>query len=267
MPLDFGPHPDVVFDRAPLMTVLTQVRFPPVLSLLSQAGVTGFQAALRHDYPTLLPPERTANVALTDTAVGVEASAPVWRLTTEQRDWTVGLAVDFVSLETKAYAGIDKFLARLAAVLKALRATVRPADSLRIGLRKVNAIRSPDSVDTRSLIGRVREEMLGVLAVERFPAPILGAFSQLVFEDGLNRLVIRYGANTPAEGELEFIIDSDYFTDQPYTVDADDSMLGLLRHFSEGTTSFFHWALEDAYKNSLGPRPRGEQRASDDAPR
>jgi uncharacterized protein (TIGR04255 family) len=254
--LDFGPHPDVVYDHAPLVTVLTQIRFPPILSLLSQAGATGFQAALRRDYPVLLPAERTANVAMSQTAVDVEASAPVWRLTNEQRDWTVGVAVDMVSLETKSYAGTDDFLERFAHVLKALRATLRPAESIRIGLRKVNAIQAPDSVDTRSLLGLVRPEMLGPLSVERFPAPIAGAFSQLVFEDGLNRLIIRYGANKPAEDRLEFIIDSDYSTDQPHQVDADDSMLGLLRHFSAGATSFFHWAVEDDYKNTLGPRPR-----------
>ena len=257
MPLDFGPHPDVVYDRAPLMTVLTQIRFPPVLSLLSQVGVTGFQAALRREYPTLLPAERSANVAVTDSGVGVEATAPVWRLTNDQRNWTVGLAVDFVSLETSSYVGIDDFLLRLARVLAALRATVRPAESLRIGLRKVNAIQAPSGSDTYSLVGRVRREMLGVLGVERFPAPIAGAFSQLVFDDGLNHLVIRYGAK-PADEKLQFIIDSDYSTNQPYKVEADESMLGLLRHFSEGTTSFFHWALEDDFRQSLGPRPRGE---------
>jgi uncharacterized protein (TIGR04255 family) len=196
--------------------------------------------------------------------VGVEASAPVWRLTDGAHEWTVGLAVDFVSLETKTYTGIDDFLERLTAVLKALRATVRPAESIRIGLRKVNAVPSPDNKDTRSLVGMVRQEMLGVLAVEHFPAPISGAFSQLVFEDSLHRLVIRYGANKPTENELEFIIDSDYFTDQPYTIEAAEPLLGLLRHFSDGTTSFFHWALEDRYKESLGPRPRGG--ALDDAP-
>lgn len=256
MPLDFGPHPDVVYDHAPLVTVLTQIRFPPVLSLLSQAGVTGFQAALRRDYPTLLPAERTANVAMSSTAVDVEASAPVWRLTNKQRDWTVGLAVDFVSLETRSYAGTDDFLHRFSQVLKALRATIRPAESIRIGLRKVNAIRSPDNSDSRSLLGRVRPEMLGPLAVEHFPAPISGAFSQLVFEDGINMLVIRYGANKPADDRLEFIIDSDYSTDQPHSIDADEAMLALLRHFSAGSTSFFHWALDDEYKKTLGPRPR-----------
>jgi uncharacterized protein (TIGR04255 family) len=256
VPLDFGPHPDVVYDRAPLMTVLTQVRFPPVLSLLSRAGVTGFQEALRREYPVLLPPERVANVSMTDASVGVEASPPVWRMTDSENSWTVGLAVDFFSLETSAYLGIDDFLTRFQRILKALRATVRPAESLRIGLRKVNSISAPDVADTRSLVGMVREEMLGVLAVEKFPAPIAGAFSQLVFEDGLNQLTIRYGANKPNDEKLDFIIDTDYSTEQPYAIDADEAMVGLIHHFSAGSTSFFHWALEEAYKDTLGPRPR-----------
>lgn len=262
MALDFGPHPDVVYDRAPLLTVLTQIRFPPVLSLLSQAGLAGFQAALRHRYETLLPAERVANVAVGAQAIGIEAAAPVWRLTDKAGDWTVGLATDFVSLETRAYGGTDDFLDRLEEVLVALRATVRPADSLRIGLRKVNAISAPDPADSRSLVGMVRQELLGPLAVERFPAPISGAFSQLRFEDGLNNLVISYGANKPADEKLDFIIDSDYSTEQPYELAGDAAMLGLLRHFSAGSTSFFHWALEDGYKEQLGPQPRAVSRGS-----
>lgn len=254
MGLDFGPHADVVFDRAPLATVLTQIRFPAVLSLLAPAGLAGFQMGVREEYPTLLPTERSASVSIGVDKVGVEAAPPVWRLTDEGRKWTVGLAVDFVSLETSAYAGTDDFLARLTRVLKVLRRTIRPAESVRVGLRKVNEVQVPSARETQSLLGIVRAEMLGPLAVESFPAPISSSSAQLSFRDDFHTLAVRYGLSSPTEDVTNFVLDIDYYNEQPYTVDAADGLLGLLRYFSEGSTSFFHWALEDEYSSHWVPR-------------
>ncbi len=258
MALDFGPHADVVFKRAPLRTVLCQVKFPPVLSLLTPAGVAGFQAAVRDEYPTLLPLERTASVSLSPESFGVSPAPPVWRFTNADRKWTVGLSSEFISLETSSYAGIDGFLDRLGMVLAALRRTVRPAESTRVGLRKVNAIPAPDPRDTYSLLGIVRPELLGLLAVPVFPAPIAHYLSHLVFKDDFSGLAVRCALNSPDEVTTHLMLDLDYFTEQPYTVAAEDALLGLLRHFSDGTTNFFHWAVTDDYKESLGPFPRDE---------
>lgn len=258
MPLDFGEHEDVVFDHAPLLSVLCQVKFSPVLSLLTQAGVTGFQAGLRDRYPKLLPVERSANVMLGAEGVGVQTAPPVWRLTDDAEKWTVGLAVDFVSLETPAYTHIEDFLERFSEILSVLRSTIRPSESVRIGLRKVNAINLPIANRTESLVGLVRPEMVGPLAADEFPVPVSGFVSQLEFtEFDFNHLVVRYGLQT-RDSVTQYVLDIDYFTEHPYEIDGREDFLSLLRHFSEGITSFFHWAMDDGYKNSLGPRPRGE---------
>lgn len=255
MALDFGPHDDVVFALAPLKTVLCQVKFPPVLALLAPAGVAGFQAAVRDEYPTLLPLERVANVSISPETFGVSPAPPVWRFTHADRQWTVGLSTDFISIETSAYIGIDDFLARLARVLRALRRTIRPAESTRIGLRKVNAVKVPDPTDTVSLLGIIRPEILGLLAVPKFPAPIAHYSSELIFQDDFSGLAVRSALQSREEG-LHFVLDLDYFTEQPHAVDADEGSLGLLRHFSDGATNFFHWAVEEDYKATLQPRPR-----------
>lgn len=255
--LNFGEHDDVVFDHAPLVTVLCQVRFPPVLSLMTAAGIAGFQTALREEYPTLLPPERSASLELGPQSVGVEASAPVWKLRDASGQWTVGLAVDFISLESPSYTNIDDFLTRFGRVLRVLRRTVRPAESLRVGLRKVNFIQAPDPRQTASFLGIVRSELLGPLGVEQFPAPIGGYFSQLEFVDQDNVLVVRYGLQVQQD-KPGFMLDMDYFTERPTEVGDAPSLMELLRHFSDGMTSFFHWGLDDRHKPKLGPRSRSE---------
>ena len=54
MALDFCTHEDVVFEDAPLVMVLSQIRFPPILSLMAAAGESlpgGAARRLPHDAP------------------------------------------------------------------------------------------------------------------------------------------------------------------------------------------------------------------------
>src|SRR4051794_15514584 len=102
---------------------------------MTAVGISGFQTAIRDIYPTLLPPEQATDISFTPQAVGVKQSAPLWRMTDEAGQWTAGISVDFVSLETPSYSSIGEFLSRLNFILRALRRTIRPGDSVRIGLR------------------------------------------------------------------------------------------------------------------------------------
>ena len=255
MSLNFGTHEDVVFDGAPLTSVLCQIQFPPILALISDAGLTGFQTILREQYPILLPKEQAASVQVGPDSIGVSTSPPVWRLTDEAKQWTVGLAVNFVSLETPSYSSIDEFLARMDHILHALRSTLRPADSLRIGLRKINAIGSGDPNFFRTSI---RPEVLGILAVEDLPVPISQAGFQVQFDDDENALVVRSGLADDG-AERRYVLDMDYFTERPYPVGPGEDIVSLLRYFSEGMTSFFHWATTQDYRSSLRPRPRTQK--------
>jgi uncharacterized protein (TIGR04255 family) len=257
--LDFGKHSDVVFRRAPLVRVLCQIKFPPILSLLTPVGVTGFQTALRSYYPTMLPPEQGASIAVENETIGIKSNAPVWRMVNEAQDWTVGLASDFVSLETPSYTSIVEFLQRFDFVLSVLRRTVRPADSVRIGFRKVNLISSTEYSDNPdNLCQLIRGELLGPLAADSLPAKITSSFSIQQFADDDNILAVRYGF-AEVNSQPGFILDTDYFTTRPYGIEA-NSITELLRYFSDGMTSFFHWALTDDFKTRLEPIPRSAER-------
>jgi len=260
--LQFGEHADVVFERAPLVVVLCQVKFSPVLSLMTAPGIAGFQTALRSDYPKFLEPQQNTSFALGPNSIGVKASAPLWRLADEDERWTVGLSADFVSLETPAYTQIDDFLSRMDRILTVLHRTVRTADATRVGLRKINKIQI-EGANTSEFVGVIRPELLGPLAVESFPAPISGESAHLQFQEDDNTLVVRTGLEFQ-DGVMGFVIDMDYFTERPLPVDGGEPLIGLLRHFSEGMTSFFHWAVEDEYKPNLGPTPRQGDKAANE---
>lgn len=254
--LRFVEHEQRVYRDAPLRSVLAQVRFDPVPALLAEAGTTGFHTLVQRTYPN--GPERSTDVdiQLTPANVGVRATAPVWKFRSSSGDYVISLSHDFVALETASYTDFDEFLRQFALALRAVERTVMPSMSRRVGLRKINAVPLPDPNDPRTLTARVRVDLLGAIAYTGFPAKIRGAEGGLIFDEDLNRLFVRYGLEGNAETEASFVLDMDYSTETPHAISAESGILELLRHFSDGITSFFEWALTPEYKDSLGPRPK-----------
>lgn len=256
MALNFGQHPDVVYEKAPLATVMCQVKFSPILSLAVAEGVAGFQQALRKDYPNFPAPQQSASVQVGPIS-SVNVSPPVWRLLDADSNWTVGVAVDFVSLETPRYTSIEDFLERLDRVLNVIARTIQPSLSGRVGLRKVNIIEAPVEQDPSSFSGVIRPEFLGPLGLDNWPVPIAGAASQLHFNESDDTgLVVRSGIGRDDAGKLGFVLDMDYFTDRPFEVQGGGDLTESLRQFSDSMTSFFHWAVMPDYLNTLSPHPR-----------
>jgi len=237
MVLDFGAHPDVVFSRAPLSLVICQVTFSPVLALRSLEGIAGFQEGLRRSYPQFFE---------------VEGEPPVWTLSDEADEWRVAVSQDFVLLQTRRYRDTADFIERFRQVLWVLDNTISPSASRRIGFRKVNEIALPVPHDPASLVGLIRSELLGPLSAVPAPAAMQ---SVLEFADEDDLLVVRYGLGESSRQERAFILDCDYSTQRPYGVE-DGALVQLLRDYSRAITSFFHWALEESFKEHLGPVQR-----------
>jgi uncharacterized protein (TIGR04255 family) len=251
--LDFGTHEDVVFDRAPLQVVLCQIKFPPIYSLLSEAGIAGFQEAIRNLYPKTNK-SVDAQVQMSDQQMSVMQSAPTFQFQSEDGAWTVSLSADFVALETPSYSHFGDFNARLTSILAALSRTVRPAATTRIGLRKVNRLLHPEVDRPSAWEGLLKPELLGLVAARDLPTPVQFAYAEIRFQDEDNVMVVRHGVDQTAE--RAYLIDVDYFTERPYSLDEPKLAFDLLRHYSDGITSFFHWCLEPSMYEYLQPRPR-----------
>ncbi|MGY1747153.1 TIGR04255 family protein [Blastococcus sp. SYSU D00695] len=256
MALDFGTHADVVFDRAPLQVVLCQIKFPPIYSLMGEAGIAGFQEAIRHLYPKTNK-SVDAQFQVSDQQMSVMQSAPTFQFQSEDELWTVSLSVDFIALETPKYSHFGEFNERLERILAALARTVRPAATTRIGLRKANRLLHPNVSRPADWTGLLRPELLGVVAAQELPTPVQFAFSELRFQDEDNFMVVRHGLDPAAE--QAYVVDVDYFTERPYSLDEAESAHSLLRHYSDGITSFFHWCLEPRMYDYLKPHPRTEE--------
>jgi len=257
--LTFPALPDVVFERAPLLVVLTQIRFPPILSLLAEPGVVGFQEAIRDDYGQMVKVDESG-VLLGPSGVQTERHAPIWKFTPDgNEDWVVSLSVDFVSFETPEYTHADDFIRRFNRVLDALDRTVHPASSTRIGLRKVNDITAPAPVThtsgwreflNPSLLGISGEEPLAPYVVET------RNHARLRDENG-DELAILHGLVGDNLGQYR--LDLDYYSERPLEIRASSELSELLRTFAASETEFFMWALDPAFRETFGPISRPKE--------
>jgi uncharacterized protein (TIGR04255 family) len=156
-----GPPPEEVpLAKAPLVRVLSQIRFPVVLTLGEPSAVAPFQERIRSAYPltdqeSVHKLEVGAGGPQTPFKTVVEN---IWRFQDRQREWRVSLAPNFLALETTRYTHRTEFLQRMTDLIAALEATVNPQVCTRVGLRFIDRLDANAVDDIDKLI---RKEILG----------------------------------------------------------------------------------------------------------
>ena len=267
-PLRPTPLAEVPLPHAPLVRVIAQVRFPPILAIRDPNRVGILQEALRESYPRLLE-DQVHNIDLkSDPAPNVHKSI-IWRLADGQQNprWRVSLGVDFVALETSDYDSRQDFLERLHGVLSVVEDTFKPLEANRLGMRYIDRL-TDDAVD------RIGELVLpGILSIAH-PAndafPTLGASAvylrtetQLLAPNGA-RIQGRWGMLPPSTtydpNALEpvdkpsWVLDLDMFTTSPQPFSR-EGLLGTAKEFSECLYWLFRQMVTDEFLRTYGGKP------------
>jgi uncharacterized protein (TIGR04255 family) len=262
MTMPFGPPvPEVPLRDAPLVNVIAQVRFPPIMRIESDPGfVAVFQEAIRKDYP-ILRPERQLGVLIGPGGVQPQDAGTVWRFESKDPDaWQVILAPTFVSLSAKRYTRRSDLLARLTVVLHALEAWLDPNVCDRIGVRYVDRVMG----DRLSRLAKlIRPEVLGVGGDKEAmgDVDVVHALSDSLFRLGdLSELRGRWGTLPggatydpgiePAR-ETSWVLDLDHYTSKPE--DFELAAIGAkVAEFCERIYTFFRWVVTDDFLDEFG---------------
>lgn len=258
----FGPSvPEVPLAKAPLVSVIAQVRFPPVMKIEADgAFVATFQEAIRKEYP-ILRPERQLGVMVGPGGIQPQDAGTVWRFETKDPDaWQVTLAPTFVSLSAKRYTRRSDLLARLTVVLQALEAWLSPDVCDRIGIRYVDRI-SGDSLSRLSKL--VRPEVLGVAGDDAAlgNVEVVHALSDSIFRlDESTELRARWGT-LPARAtydpgiepshERSWVLDLDHYTSKPEDFNL-AAIGGKAADLCERIYTFFRWVVTDEFLTEFG---------------
>lgn len=249
----------VQYNRNPLVEVICQLRFPRILRIETERPVD-FQESLRDEYPRLNVIQ-SLNLAM---PVGPQAdTTPVglsrdesYEFLSRQGDWKVVLASSFLALSTTKYTRWEVFRDRLASAIEILVRHYAPSHFTRVGLRYQDVIvRSDLDLQGRPWRTLLKGPVAGMLASEEFPEDEF-IDSQNLFTyrlDGTNAIArVRHGlARRQHASELGYLIDADFFSEQPTEV---EDALGTLDLFNRESGRLFRWCITRDLHRAMEPK-------------
>lgn len=257
-PLLLSPIPEVYLPNAPLVRVVTQVRFPLIASIEKREFIGPFQEAIRGTY-SILRQEQTQGLLIGPQGIVQTPALVVWRFGEPTGKWRVSLSPEFLALETTAYISHDDFLERLRLVLVALGEHVAPAVVDRVGVRYIDRV-TGDVL--RDIAGLIRPEVRGVIGTDLGQSARHSLSESLFVDgDGKSQLLARWG-KIPENGTVDpaalepipepsWILDLDMFHVGARPFDS-SALVSEVRRFTERIYAFFRWAVTDEFLRRYG---------------
>lgn len=251
--MPFGVIPErIPLDPDPLVRVVAQVRFAPVLSVREQSFVAPFQETIRHSYP-LVEKEMQQQVAPGAGGALHVAESVLWRFSDAGRNWKVTLSENFVSLDCSDYSDREDFLSRLTETLDAVGDHVRPVLTSRVGVRYTDRLCGAELL--ARLPDFVRPELLGLGNAALGDGAVVSELTQADFSTDNVSLRGRWGHLPPSATHDEsidgvdtasWILDLDAFT--ALTVPFDSKICAAEAERYAGIVyGFFRWAVSDEF--------------------
>lgn len=256
-----------MYKDPPLVLTLCQIRFNKILNILKATEVAPFQQALFDDYPLMVPNESLEvqfEAGPNQASVQSNQSQTSWRFSDLDDIWTVVLAPDLVSIETRSYSDFSDFLTRVEKVVVALLRIFRPSIALRIGLRYINEIRLQDDCEL-GLRSRIRHELLGPLALDVLSSQATQSVNHMTLTgpNGLG-LNLQYGFlpqgtlvaprkdDKIPEGAFYFLDYDVYQVFEPRTFLINNGRIkSTLDHFHQEVWKLFRWSITPEYATAL----------------
>jgi len=258
-PLVAPPPAEVPLERAPLVRVIAQVRFPEVLSVEQRDFVAPFQEAVRARYPVLRQ-EHTQGILVGPGGVAPAKPQIAWRFGDTDGHWRVSLTPEFLALETTRYVSRSDFFGRLRVVTEALGEHVEPGQVDRLGVRYIDRITGAAVDDLATL---VRPEVRGIAGTVA-ATHAAHALSESMFELSDARVLARWGrlppgatvdpaAIEPSE-EKSWILDLDMFSagPMPFVV---DRVVAEAERYAQRVYTIFRWAVTKEFLIRYGGKP------------
>ncbi len=260
-PLVAPPPEEVPLRDAPLVRVIAQVRFPPILAVQQPDFIAPFQEAIRTVYPVLRQ-EYAQSLLVGPQGISAGQKQVAWRLADLEGAWRVSLAPEFVALETTDYSSRSDFIGRMQAVLEAVAKHLEPAVVQRVGLRYIDRV-TGDALDDIAKL--VRPEMLGIVNTPLYEhARHALSETLLSVPDASEQLLARWG-HLPEGGtvdpnaiepiaERSWVLDIDMFSVEPKSFSV-DSLVEDLRRYAERLYTVFRWAVTEEFLRRYGGHP------------
>ena len=265
--MPFPEAPRVIYRNNPLVQVICQIRFPPILRIDTETPVE-FQECVRKQFPgyeltydkgvNALPQSLSKNLPSEMRELLSVDSSRRHQFHTKGRTWTVSLTRDFVALETNQYRQWDDFRKLLQLVINTSFKIYEPAYLTRIGLRYKNVIDRKmlglEDVEWRDLFA---EFVLGQFAREETSNLVLEHHGKTLVklnEDG-DLVRMEYGQVINDAGDPSnklYLLDHDFYTNKETASDEQD-IISRLNTYNALNGRLFRWGVSNRLHAAMGP--------------
>jgi uncharacterized protein (TIGR04255 family) len=257
-PLTAAPPPEVPLKDTPLVRVIAQLRFPPILSIEDTKFVASFQEAIREEYPILQPVQAQNLIFNSENAVSSSTST-TWCFSDVDRIWRISLANNAVTIDTTKYVSRKEFLSRLEKLLNLLDERFQLSQIERFGMRYIDRVSGQNLHEITSLI---KPEMAGIISsdLQEYMQQILHeSVFVLPVEEAL--IAARWGIvprnvtfdpySIEAINEPSWILDLDMSSTKEQSFNI-DSLMQKANSFAARLYTFFRWVVNDEFLRRYG---------------
>jgi uncharacterized protein (TIGR04255 family) len=266
--MPFPEYQRVIYQRNPLIEVICQVRFPPILRIDVEPPAS-FQEAIRGEFPVLsessgiatqvsipiegVPEEFVQQLSSLGMAI---AGLKSYSFSSDDGNWTIVLKRDALALTAKNYVEWGEFKTRLRPAIEALISDYRPSHFSRVGLRYRDLIcRSELNLSDVAWRDLLEPHIAGELASEAIEPDITRAGRQLLVSlpEQHGQVLLQHGTSPKdGTGETCFVIDADFHTTERTEV---TDVWGLLEGLHGQAGRLFRWCIRTRLHDALDPRP------------
>jgi uncharacterized protein (TIGR04255 family) len=256
--MTFPNSPRVVYKQNPLVEVICQLKFPPILRIDTEPPAA-FQERIRKDYPLLqenvsdqqpLPP---GIAKLIGQSIPGFFQGQAYTFLSEDQSSKVVLTREFIAVSTGHYTRWEEFRSRLQTAVEAVRLIYEPNFYVRIGLRYRDVIRKSvrglEHVDWAKLL---RPHILGELGSPKLSSSIQHATRDVLIsldEDKGQVRVLHGLIREEKEKRLSYSIDSDFFYEGRTEL---KDAFSHLDSFNREAGRLFRWCITPLLHKYLG---------------
>jgi len=252
MALTFPSKPEIRVKNPPLLEVVCQVKFPPILSIAKELP-SEFQERIRHQFPELEVEQgflvRLPGISNPEIPAA-EIQPKIYRFRSSPGFTAISLAADFYAVSTNHYTHWDDFVGWLRLAQEAAQQVYNLTYSPRIGLRYINrlTLENTGRKTAKEMLDLLRPELTAQLHTEAWTEP-LEMLNQLLLDNNPAKLSLRTGFGKE-HGEPFFLLDIDYFEEGKLNL---DDLVERCNAYHGVIHDAFRWCLRDEAIAAFGP--------------
>jgi uncharacterized protein (TIGR04255 family) len=254
------PDPErVIYKRNPLVDVVSQLRFPPILKIANEDPVQ-FQDAIRDAYPLLEIENSFVLIESDDQSIADPKKNDItYKFSSEDLKWQISLNKNFLAFATKNYERYEDFKNRLKKVCSVFEKLYKPSFYTRVGLRYQDLIvRSNLDLSDQAWPELIPVHIAPELHFPEMSEAIITSTKLLTMKSGSGQVSLRHGLVEARDveknlTELAYLIDADFYTEE--RVARGDYVWEQLDEYNHAARQLFRWCISDKLHLAMEPTP------------